>query len=632
MNHLFKKLVVILLFIKGFIAHSQTLTISSNGDVGPTSGPNWSINNGQLYYTANANVQASVITSALANGSLTIQAATNDVSVIVDQDIITTTNNSGITIGNINSIGIVTFNRTIDIYGAITVYADKINMGANLITTGNSAQLLTRVASGHISLFAKNGFETLANSNCERGKIHPIAGGNLHISADADNNNTGILNIDWLTLDGSNADILMEGAVLNWNTGSSCALPEIYSTGGTLTIRNTTSSNYEIQTQWFAMLGTFAAVTLGREGVTEPVLLNSCTVCASTALNFGTTAFQIAGPISVYGGNINANFNLRSTLSGADILLKATKHIIIGENIAVQTNNGDITFWSNSDGVDNVTDGDFIGLYSGVSINSANGLTNQTTGGGTITMAGGNTSQVLPSGTTVPTGYAYSSRTTSWVVPVATLPPGGINFGEKRSVEGGINTVNVYSGGGDIVIKGKSSSSSAGIQWFSGSTGATQVINSGNGTVTIDGLATSTDAHGIEFMSYASVVHPTIISSNTSSAAISIKGETLSTVDRSGYQGTVILIADGNGGGIEVNGKVPSASNYGAIEAGSLNAYALSGPITFISEGGLGLRVGGTWGKGTLASSSSDITLRSDRIPIYPATTETTGTITVEPL
>jgi len=219
MNHLFKKLVVILLFIKGFIAHSQTLTISSNGDVGPTSGPNWSINNGQLYYTANANVQASVITSALANGSLTIQAATNVVSVIVDQDIITTTNNSGITIGNINSNGIVTFNRTIDIYGAITVYADKINMGANLITTGNSAQLLTRVASGHISLFAKNGFETLANSNCERGKIHPIAGGNLHISADADNNNKGILNIDWLTLDESNADILGVDFEFGWNAG-----------------------------------------------------------------------------------------------------------------------------------------------------------------------------------------------------------------------------------------------------------------------------------------------------------------------------------------------------------------------------------------------------------------------------
>ena len=517
----------------------------------------------------------------------------------------------------------VNINSNIDILGSINVYAGAINYGIGMEVTA-------RTAIGSINFQAKSGFFTVANIvGHNRGKLMTPDGGDITINADADNNNLGQLDIDWLTIDGRAGDILLEGSTFIWNTSAQITLPEFYSNLGTLTIRNVTSSNYVINTQWIAMFGTYSGVTFGRDGGTEAVLLNSCTVCDSAALNYGTTAFQIAGPITAFGGNINANFNLRSTNSGSDILLKATRSLVIGENVAVRSNNGDITFWSNADGIANATDGDFIGIYSGVSVNSANGLTNQLSGGGTITMAGGTTTQTLPSGTVVPTGYALSTRTTNWV---GTLPPGGINFGEKTSSQGGLNTLNIHSGGGNIVVKGESNSSSAGIQWFSGSTGATQSINSGNGTVTIDGLSTNSLAHGIEFMSYASIVHPTVISSNTTSAAIQIKGETSSTVDRSGYQGTVILIANGIGGGIEVNGKVASASNYGAIEASSLNVYALSGPITFISEGGLGLRSGGTWGKGTLASSSSNITLKSDRIALYPATVETTGTVTVEPL
>jgi hypothetical protein len=565
-------------------------------------------------------------------GTLTIQPtgntftymrAANSDALTFDDDWNFGTNLGGFVYGKMTNTTNLTYGNSLRTNGPVTFYTGNTQLGVGV-------EIRTDGANGNINFLSSNGVGTIANSGATRGKIMTTNGGSIHINADYDNNNAGDLNIDWLTIDGGTGNVLLETATFNWNTGSQVALPEFYSNGGALTIRNTSSSNNGISTNWFAMFGTFGGVTLGREGGIGTISLTSCTSCASSALNFGTTAFQIAGPITALGGIINANFNLRSTASGSDILLKADKHIVVRENVAVQSNNGDITFWSNSNGVADATDGDFIGIYSGVSINSANGLTNQTSGGGTITMAGGNTSQVLPSGTVVPTAYAYSSRTTNWVDPV--LPPGGVNFGEKRSAVGGLNTVNIYSGGGDIVIKGKSSSSSAGIQWLSGPTGATQVINSGSGTVTIDGLSTSSTAHGIEFMSYASVVYPTIISSNTSSTAIRIIGETFSTNNRAGYQGSLKLEANGTGGGIEVNGKVASSSNYGAIEAGSLFAYAASGPITFISEGGLGLKAGGLWGKGTLASSSSNITLKSDRISLYTATIETTGTLTVEPL
>jgi hypothetical protein len=304
-----------------------------------------------------------------------------------------------------------------------------------------------------------------------------------------------------------------------WNTASQVTLPEFYSNLGTLTIRNVTSSNYAISAQWFALFGTYSGVVFGRDGGTDQILFYPCAVCHNSALNFGSTAFQIAGPISGFGGAVSVNMNLTSTASGADILLKATKTIIVEENRTIRTNNGDITFWSNSDGVANSTDGDFIGLNQGVTINSANGLTNQATGGGTITLAGGTSSETLASGTVVPTGYAYSNRTTLWGDHV----PSAVTFGRYTNSSTYINSLNIYSGGGNVVIKGQSASSGPGVAWYRGFTGATQNINSGNGTITIIGDNTST-GHGIELSYYSlpASVGPTITSSNATSSAIAV--------------------------------------------------------------------------------------------------------------
>ena len=232
------------------VVWGQNLTISSSGQTG-TSGTNWNLSNGQLYYTADANVHASVIINALGNGNLNLQAISNNVSVTINQDVVATSTSHALSIGNNNSIGTVTFNRTVDIGGSLTVYANKINMGdAPVPNAGESAQIITRNGN-HTSLLAKNGFETVANANCVRGKIMPVGGGNIHITADADNNGTGVLNIDWLTIDGGAGAVLVEGASFSWETFGNCPLPEFYGTGG-FTIRPTNNSIQGFNTQWIA--------------------------------------------------------------------------------------------------------------------------------------------------------------------------------------------------------------------------------------------------------------------------------------------------------------------------------------------------------------------------------------------
>ena len=607
------------------IGYAQTLTISSATQTA-SSGTTWQQSNNVLTVYGNSTINASTIVSWLGSSSLTILGNTNAISVNINENIISSAAGNGLTIGNSNSTGTVTFNNTVNLMGALTVYAEKINLGSAVVQDLQSAQLIAGGSTGSISLYARNGFETLATTGTTRGKIMTTGGGSIQVNADTDNNNSGQLNIDWLTFDGGTGNILIEASSYNWNTGSGVVLPEFYGSG-TFTFRNVPNANHIFSSAWIAVFGNFSGLTLGSNSGVEEILLAPCTVCDPSAKNYTGATWQIAGPINLYGSKVTVDLSLKSTLANAGILFKSKSSITVTASKSIISNNGDITFWANSDGTANATEGDFVGIYNAVVINSANGSTTQSSGGGTITMAGGTTSQTLASGTIVPTAYAYSNRTTNW----GGLPPGGINFGFNTAANGQQNSLSIYSGGGDIVIKGKSNSSSAGIQWFSGSAGATQVIHSGAGTILFDGLGTSTNAHGIELNSYASAVSPSITSSSSSNTAIRFVGETSATADRAGFQGAATIIANASGGGIEISGKTPSASTYGAVESGGILTYALTGPITFIGSGSGGLKIGGTWGKGSLPSSSSNITIRSNVFTLNTPTIQTSGTITVEP-
>jgi hypothetical protein len=330
--------------------------------------------------------------------------------------------------------------------------------------------------------------------------------------------------------------------------------------------------------------------------------------------------WSIAGPMNFYGGNLEIGANLTSTLSGADILMKATGRIDVsggsgsGAYRTIQTNNGDIVLWSNAAGS---TSGSItIGDWS--TLNSANGQISQSAGGGKVWLAGGTevNGEGLPTGPAIGTGLTRS----------------GVTFG---SFSGGATTTSVYSGGGDIFIHGETSAGAGnglGISW-----NRNLIANAGNGTITIKGLSkTQNTWHGVELGAYSGSTSLIAGGGDATTPAIRIEGSTERT--SGGLFGVLIgggsLQATG-AGGISI---VSSASAVSATEScyfGGVDLLSASGDILVSAQGGTGLRYGGTLGKKTgtqVTASSSNITLRSNQITVNSGiSVDATGVLVVEP-
>lgn len=133
------------------------------------------------------------------------------------------------------------------------------------------------------------------------------------------------------------------------------------------------SNDITIPSSKLNLANTVSGLTIGKTTNTANVTINSVS--------------NIAGPISIYGGDITLNSNVSSSLVNSSILLKATGNIIQGTDTSLTTDGGDIIYWTDSD----VNNAGYIDL-------SSNGQ-RLTTNGGNITMAGG-------AGTTNPTGVA----------------------------------------------------------------------------------------------------------------------------------------------------------------------------------------------------------------------------------
>jgi fibronectin-binding autotransporter adhesin len=190
-------------------------------------------------------------------------------------------------------------------------------------------------------------------------------------------------------------------------------------------------------------------------------------------ITIGSTT-TIAGPVTVYGGNININENLNTTSGGTngDILLKATSDITFAKAKTTSSMGGDMIFWSDADGNGS---GDIF-------FASENNYTNPvtiSTGGGNLWLGGG-------------------SGTTSW---------NGLTVGNAHAVGNGARTVggsfthfngitlqgtSISTSGGHIELKGSgktgdfSSTYSGGI--YIAGTGS---MNSGGGNINIEALAQS---------------------------------------------------------------------------------------------------------------------------------------------
>ena len=381
--------------------------------------------------------------------------------------------------------------------------------------------------------------------------------------------------------------------VLNANTSGTVALQ---SNAGSF------SSGQTIASGTFNVAAGASGLTIGKTSNTADVTL------AATE--------SIAGPISVYGGNLNLNSSLTSTLAGAAILAKATGNITGASNLVLTTNAGALTLWSDSDasGAGYILLNDSSTLDTRRLSDRTSSFTNTATGGGAITLSGG---------ADVTTGYAVSANTAN---------RGGIDFGDQQADSNNNNTI--YSGGGAVVMRGETTSGSSmmGINWVNGGT-----LNAGTGTIALTGLSASgSSGHGMELGSWHGTGTVTMVAGggSASAPAISLTG-TAGSTGGNGVQANVSSFQAIGTGGITIVGAATNAGNYGVIASGStMDLLSASGAIS-VNGGNHAIEYVGTVGQKAstnVTSSTSSATFTSDIVQFTAASSVATGgTFTVQP-
>ena len=398
----------------------------------------------------------------------------------------------------------------------------------------------------------------------------------------------------------------------------------------------------------FANLGglTIGLYTLQLSGVTPVIQGNSSDLTISSATS-------IAGPISFHGGAITVNAALTCTDANAAVLVKAIGAATI--SAGVTTNAGAINIWADSDS--NGSGGILVNNNTTIdSRTSADRLaTTHTTGGGTITLAGGADDGGVASGTSslisglvagdgIPDGYAVNSGS------LATQT--GIVLGTSTAATGQNANVNFYSGSGHIRLFGKVTNNTSnpaggptGIQAFHGHT-----LNAGtNGDIILIGnadLTSGSTAIGMDLAAWRSTSYTANGTLRTANGNIRLIGRA-----NGGPSGNLAVAVDGTTGNrnifaatgsgtITFDGLASGASNIDC-RLTSTDLLAASGDIRVIGQSSGGLSISNWIGDGLylgqkaaslVTSSSSNITLRANAI----STTNTlsvnsSGTLTVEP-
>ncbi len=246
----------------------------------------------------------------------------------------------------------------------------------------------------------------------------------------------------------------------------------------------------------------------------------------------------------MYGGDITVNADLTSTNLNSAIKVLATGYIANTTGLrTITTNGGAVLFASDTDGNDFGT----IRFANGLTIDTRLGLTGSksgvTTGGGAITLAGGNVSG---------TGYAAGTSAT---------------WAEGIRVDYGLT---MYSGGGDIALRGKGLASAVpngngswGVGFWTSNTGSSLIADAGVGKFYMEGISRATDTvsykealvtlYGLNIKSaYPGADAIKLVGTNSSTSAgynygIDLGGE-------SGVASNQYFTASGTGGGISIIG------------------------------------------------------------------------------
>ncbi|MEI6732758.1 MAG: YDG domain-containing protein, partial [Comamonadaceae bacterium] len=227
-------------------------------------------------------------------------------------------------------------------------------------------------------------------------------------------------------------------------------------------------------------------------------------------------------------------------------------------------------------------------------------------GGGAVVMLPG--SAILSSGGSITLSGGSSPLTTTYAVGRDGLGAvgGAAGLGGGADAGNGIALIGatLNSAGGNILLRGKSVNGGSGpvplnsaghvtadgvfINEGPGPVGS--VIDSGAGTITIEGLATGAITAPDFGYAISHSLHSSISSSNTSASAIRITGDATGVTSTTG-SGTDGFVSDGliaatGGGGVTIIGKAAPVGMASGFLSGPSTAIVLNGPV--LTSGGSG--------------------------------------------
>ncbi|MDE2398878.1 MAG: filamentous hemagglutinin N-terminal domain-containing protein, partial [Burkholderiales bacterium] len=304
----------------------------------------------------------------------------------------------------------------------------------------------------------------------------------------ATSSNTGLWAYTYAGIQAGSGQVSLISDSYNWNGNS----PPINTTGAFTAAPNDTSFTWPVYMSWFILGGaTPGGLTLGKAGSTANILFDA--------------AQTVAGPISLYGGNVSVNANMTSTGSGGAVLVQATGGIAQAVNTSVTTAGGNISYLSNANG----------GTAAG-GISIGNG-TSFTSGGGNILFAGG-TLAGYATGVDLVNGYASNYNNA------------GIWFGSSDAAN-----INIKSGGGNITARGMENYTAGtnasfpnygwGLFGGGGLTMDTRDANGqGSGSITLAGQSNGTAPGGSSGMQLSAGGYTTPSTFQTYAGSISLSG------------------------------------------------------------------------------------------------------------
>ncbi|MCM0059334.1 MAG: gliding motility-associated C-terminal domain-containing protein [Algoriphagus sp.] len=407
----------------------------------------------------------------------------------------------------------------------------------------------------------------------------------------------------------STSNIIIRADKINIPTGFSNSGKLVkFNTSGTVLFESVgTSFEVEPTLSGLSLGSTVTGFTLGKTTNTSAITVSSATT--------------LAGPVSVYGGNItvDGNINTSAGTANGDILFKGTGNITQNASRTITTNGGDVTLWSDRDASGTATTaGGTIALLNASSITSS---------GGNITLAGG--ADANSDG--IPDGYAIGA-----FIP-ETRGAGNVTAGLS------LDNATVNAGAGNVLVRGQGTGAQQNFQMgtrlYGGSiTGADINIDAigsiGGGSSSNWGLS----LEGFSIEGTGSVVltgkggRAGSSNSDFNQAGVEIRRAIDNTSDHSQVQatGTGTILINGQGGsGAFVNPVVSNSLSAGIRIEALQTAPILSanGAIILNGTSGYSGRGSGMIIGSPITSTSGNVTLKG--LPSVEGTTNLNGNIEI---